>query len=148
MSDNLSSKTFAVLDHFGLFVSLAQRLAQSGARVLYQTPVDRYDRLNEGVIGDGMDGIEWCEEFWDHKADIDCYVFPDIRHSGLQNELRSQGLPVWGSQRGMKLEQAREFFLNKLSELGLDVPPYRVIVGVSNLAAYLKDKQDIWIKVS
>jgi len=141
-------RTFGVLDHFGLFVGLAQRLAESGARVLYSTPIDRYDRINEAIVGSGFDDFEWVEELWDFKKDIDCWVFPDIRHSGFQNELRSQGLPVWGSQMGMELEQSRGFFLRKLKELGLDVPPHTVVVGVSNLAAFLKDKKDVWIKVS
>lgn len=148
MSEDFSNKTFAVFDHFGLFVGLAQRLAKSGARVIYCTPVDRHDRLNEAVVGYGIDGIEWVEELWPYKNEIDCFVFPDIRHSGLQNELRSQNLPVWGSQTGMELEQSRGFFLKKLEELGLDVPPYETIAGLSNLAVFLKDKKDIWIKVS
>lgn len=148
MSENLSDKTFCVFDHFGLFVGLAQRLSKSGARVLYCTPVDRYDRLNEAIIGDGLDGIEWVEELWDNKKETDCFVFPDIRHAGLQNELREQGLPVWGSHYGMKLEQSRIFFLSKLKELGLDVAPHEIVVGVSNLKAFLHDKNDIWIKVS
>lgn len=148
MSEDLSSKCFCVLDHFGLFVGLAQRLSKSGARVLYCTPVDRYDRLNEAVIGVGMEGIEWVEEVWDKKKEIDAFVFPDIRHNGLQNELRSQGFPVWGSQQGMDLEQSRHFFLSKLKELGLDVPPHETVVGISNLKAFLKEKTDIWIKVS
>lgn len=147
MSDS-NKRCFCVFDHFGLFVGLAQRLAESGARVLYATPVDRYDRLDEAVIGDGLDGIEWIEEIWDHKKEVDCFVFPDIRHSGLQGELREQNYPVWGSQKGMALEQARQFFLKKLAELGLDVPPYEVVTGLSNLKAFLKDKKDIWIKVS
>jgi hypothetical protein len=148
VSENLSGKTFCVFDHFGLFVGLAQRLSKSGARVLYCTPVDRYDRLNEAIIGDGLDGIEWAEELWDNKKETDCFVFPDIRHAGLQNELREQGLPVWGSHQGMSLEQSRIFFLSKLKELGLDVAPHEVVVGVSNLKAFLRDKKDIWIKVS
>jgi hypothetical protein len=49
---------------------------------------------------------------------------------------------------GMELEQSRGFFLRKLKELGLDVPPHTVVVGLSNLAAFLKDKKDVWIKVS
>jgi hypothetical protein len=148
VNENLTSKCFCVFDHFGLFVGLAQRLAKSGARVLYQTPVDRHDRLNEAVIGSGVEGIEWVEEFWDFKSAIDCYVFPDIRHSGLQNELRSQNLPVWGSQKGMRLEQARIFFLDKLKELGLDVSPHQVVLGITNLRIFLKDKKDVWIKTS
>lgn len=148
MSNDLPDRTFCVFDHFGLFIGLAQRLAESGARVLYQTPVDRYDRLNEAIVGEGFEGVEWIEEFWSEKNKIDCFVFPDIRHEGLQNELRSQGLPVWGSHSGMDLEQKRNFFLKKLGELGLDVAPHQTIIGITNLTLFLKEKEDIWIKVS
>jgi hypothetical protein len=148
VSEDLSNRCFCVFDHYGLFVGLGQRLAKSGARVLYCTPVDRYDRITESVIGSGLEGVEWTEEFWGHINDIDCFVFPDIRHEELQGYLREQGHALWGSQDGMSLEQARMFFLIKLQELGLDVPPYETIKGVSNLGAYLKNKKDIWVKVS
>ena len=147
MSD-LSSKTFGVFDHYGLFTALARRLAQSGAKVFYATPVDRRDRITDAIVGDGMPDIVCVDELWTEKAKIDCFVFPDIRHSGLQAELRSQGLPVWGSQGGMQLEQNRQFFMAKLAELGLDVPDFDEIQGVTNLGLFLKDKSDIWIKVS
>ena len=48
----------------------------------------------------------------------------------------------------MILEQDRVFFMDKLAELGLDVPPYEKVTGLTNLALFLKDKEDIWIKVS
>ena len=147
MKENLSSETFAVCDHFGLFVSLSLRLAQTGARVIYSTPQDRYDRINEAVIGDGME-MEWTDDFWSKKKEATCIVFPDIRQQGMQSELRSQGYPVWGAQGGMALEQNRQLFLNKLKELGLDVPPHTEVTGLENLTAYLKDKKDIFIKVS
>lgn len=148
MSENISSKCFHIFDHRGLFVSLAKRLAQSGARVLYSTPEDRRDLITDVILGDGYTDIECVNDVWEHKKEVDCFVFPDIRHGGMQSELRSQGLPVWGSQRGMILEQDRLFFLEKLKELNLDVPPYSVIEGVTNLALFLKEKKDIWIKVS
>src|ERR1700746_1526713 len=110
MSEDYSGKCFCLMDHYGLFVGTAVRLAESGARVLYCTPVDRYDRINEAIVGDGFEGIEWVEEFWPLKKEIDCFCFPDIRHNGLQAELRSQGFAVWGSQGGMRLEQDRLFF--------------------------------------
>jgi hypothetical protein len=147
MSDAKTS-TFGICDHFGLFTSLAVRLAKSGARVLYSTPIDRRDSISEAIQGDGIQGVECVDDLWPHKKEIDTFVFPDIRHSGMQAELRSQGLAVWGSQDGMELEQNRQFFLSKLAELGLDVPPYTEIRGLSNLAAFLKNEKDIWIKVS
>ena len=48
----------------------------------------------------------------------------------------------------MALEQNRIFFLKKLKELGLDVPPYEIVHGLDALSEYLKDKKDIYIKVS
>jgi hypothetical protein len=145
---DLSSKTFLVFDH-GFFLPLARRLAQSGARVLYKTPYEKaFPSLNEGVIGDGFGDIQYCADFWPIKKEIDCFVFPDIYHAGLQMELRSQGFAVWGAGNAMALETNRLFFLNKLKELGLDVAPHVVIEGITALREFLKDKKDIFIKVS
>jgi hypothetical protein len=127
---------------------MARVLARSGARVYYNLPEDRRDTLNDAIIGDGMEDVRCVNSLWDVKNITDCFVFPDIRRQEEQKELRDQGLAVWGSQKGMSLEQDRLFFLEKLEELGLDVPPYEVVKGVSNLGAFLKSKKDIWIKVS
>jgi hypothetical protein len=148
MPIDLSSKTFGVFDHHSLFLPVALRLAESGARVLYQTPTDRRDSINEAIVGDGFPEIECCDDLWLVKKEVDCFVFPDVRHMGMQLELRSQGFPVWGAGRGMRLELDREFFLKKLAELGLDVPDYTVRVGLTELRNFLKSREDIYIKVS
>ena len=116
----------------------------------YQTPQDRRDLVTDAIIGDGMasKGIICIDDFWLIKSKIDTFVFPDIRHCGEQVELRSQGLPVWGAGMGMRLELDRVFFLQKLQQLGLDIPEYQVITGLTNLTHYLRDKKDIYIKVS
>ena len=150
---DLSSKTFLVKDHHGLFICLARRLAETGAKVFYQTPTDRRDGINEAVIGDGMAKSErgpivCVDDLWLVKRQVDCFVFPDIRHAGEQVELREQGYPVWGAGLGMQLELDRLFFLKKLEEFGLDVPPYEVVTGVSALREHLKDKENIWVKLS
>ena len=150
---DFSSTTFLVFDHHGLFVCLARRLAETGAKVFYQTPPDRQDKINEALIGYGMDKsehgpIQWCEDFWLIKDKIDCYIFPDVRHLGEQLELRQQGYPVWGAGWGMDLELDRLFFLEKLKEFGLSVPPHEVVVGIPALREFLKDKENIYIKTS
>ena len=147
MSD-FPTRCFCVCDHRGLFLGIARRLAGLGHRVLYNLPEDRRDTLNDAVIGDNIPGIECVDDIWHKKSEVDCFVFPDVRRLGEQLELRSQGYPVWGSGRGMVLEQDRLFFLEKLHELGLDVPPYEPVKGFTNLLLYLKDREDIWIKVS
>jgi len=144
----ISDKCFCVCDHRGLFVAIARRLAKSGARVLYNLPEDRRDTVTDAIIADGLKDVECVGDIWQHKDEVDCFVFPDIRRYGEQYELKKQGKAVWGSQRGMILEQDRLFFLEKLQELGLDVPPHEPILGLKNLSVYLKYKEDIWIKVS
>ncbi len=148
MSDDLSTKTVLVFDH-GFFLPLARKLAESFGRVLYHTPWEKaYPVLNEGIIGAGFGDIKRCDDFWPLKKEIDLFVFPDIYHAGLQEELRSQGFRVWGAGNGMRLEINRQFFLEKLAELGLAVAPHREITGLSELAKYLRDKTDQFIKVS
>ncbi len=147
MSD-LSHKCFCVVDHHGLFVDIARRLAESGSRVFYHTPEDKRDLINDAVVGAGLPGVTCCDDFWLVKDHVDCFVFPDIRHEGEQKELRDQGFAVWGAGAGMNLELDRLFFLEKLEELGLDVPPYTVIYGLDDLTKFLKDKENIWIKFS
>lgn len=147
--NSISTKTFCVVDH-GAFLPVAQRLADSGAKVYYHNPswMKAYPIMDEAIIGDGYPDFECAPDLWNIKDKVDCFVFPDIYHMGLQKELRKQGFPVWGSGAGMALETDRVFFLGKLEELGLDVPPHEVIVGITNLRAFLKDKKDIWIKMS
>ena len=150
MSCDLTTKTFLVKDN-GFFLPFARRLAETGARVLFQPTWEKaYPTLNDGVLGDGFPkgDIETCLDFWPLKGKIDCFVFPDLGHMGLQRELRDQGFAVWGAGTGMRLEQDREFFLRKLSALGLDVPPCIVKVGITSLREYLMAEEDIWIKMS
>jgi hypothetical protein len=148
VSDDLATKTCLVFDH-GFFLPLARKLAESFGRVLYYTPWEKsYPVLNEGIIGAGFGDLVRCDDFWPVKNEIDLFVFPDIYHAGLQTELHEQGFRVWGAGAGMRLETNRQFFLEKLAELGLAVAPHREITGLSNLAAYLRDKTDQYIKVS
>ncbi len=145
---DLSKKTFGVHDHQGLFLPIAKRLGESGAKVYYQTPQDRRDSVNEAVIGDGIDGVTWCDDLWMVKSKVDAFVFPDLRNMGMQLELRAQGYPVWGAAKAMRLELDREFFLKKLGELGLDVAPHVIVVGLKALEHYLDGTDDVYIKVS
>jgi len=149
MSCDLPNTTFAVIDH-GSFLPLARALARHGSRVIYHRPEweKAFPTFNDAVIGDGFPEIEWCDDIWKVKSDVDVFVFPDIYHMGLQAELKQQGYPVWGAQSGMRLEINRQFFLGTLKDLGLDVPPFEVVVGISALRDHLKDRKDIFIKVS
>jgi hypothetical protein len=143
-----SDITALVFDH-GLFLPVAQTLAGKFKRVLYHTPWEEsFPQISKCVIGSDVSGVERCEDFWPLIDEIDLFVFPDIQHGGLQSYLKSIGKPVWGSGTADKLEINRRKFLNFLDESGLHVPPHKVRYGVTELRDYLKDKEDVYIKIS
>jgi hypothetical protein len=146
----LSEATALVFDH-GLFVTLAERLARNGfGRVLYHSPYEEgFSKLNSAILGYGLDGVERINDIWSVKDDVDIWVFPDIEHGGLQLELESQGRAVWGSRKGDSLELFREKFHRVLEQVGLDVPKYRTIQGLTKLSEFLKSNDGPWfIKIS
>jgi hypothetical protein len=148
MNDDLSSKTACVVDH-GLFVHIALCLAEKFGKVFYVGPSERLmPHLADAVVGDGFDKIERVTDLWKVKSQCDCFVFPDIGFAGEQEELKSQGLAVWGHHGADVLEVNKGRFLKTLAELGMEVPPYEIVVGLTNLRKHLWDLEDKWIKVS
>ncbi len=149
MMTDLSSKTALVVDH-GLFIPLAHRLAKNGfGRVLYYSPWEEgFSKIYRAILGDGYGDIERCEDIWEVKDQVDCFVFPDVGMDGLQLELEAQGKRVWGSRGASNLELDRPLLLKTLYELGLDVPKYQRVVGIENLRAHLKDRENVYIKIS
>lgn len=145
---DISQVTFCVVDN-GLFAPVAHRLAKDAKRVLYYTNAERgFPKLSDYIVGDGFSDIERCDDIWEVKNEVSCFVFPDIQHSGLQLELESQGFPVWGSRAADSLEIDREHFLDVLGEIGLKVPDHDIIKGLTNLRLFLHDKEDKFIKIS
>ena len=140
--------TCCMVDH-GAYLPLAHKLAQSFKRVLYYTPWEEaYPTVNKCCLGDGFYEIERCDDFWGAKGEIDLFVFPDILHGGLQEELRGQGFPVWGSGYGDSLETDRIKFLEALSESGLEIPKMVEVRGITNLRLHLTELEDKYIKIS
>ncbi len=98
------SETTALVYDGGMFVELALVMARQCKRVLYQCSIEQpYPKLHEACIGDGIEGIERVRDFWDHKDEIDLFIFPDCANAGLQKELVSQGLPVWAAKAAASL---------------------------------------------
>lgn len=144
----IDKATALVFDH-SLFIPIAKRLAKSFKRVLYHCPSEKAFRtLNESIIGDGYADIEMCDDIWACKDEVDCWIFPDIQHAGLQKELESQGRLVWGSRGADSLEIQRDKFLRTLKEIGLPVPKQTTVIGLLKLSEYLADKEDKYIKIS
>ena len=145
----VSDVVFCIVDH-GLFaVPWAQRLAKEAKHVYLHTPWEEgFSTINKAIIGDGFAGIERCNDIWKIKNKVDCFVFPDIQHSGLQLELESQGFPVWGARAGDSQELDRELFLKTLKRVGLEVPEHEVVTGLPALRQALRDKEECYIKIS
>lgn len=141
-----------VVDFAMVGVPMAERLARrpNGFKKVYlfQEWEEDYSTLNKAIMGDGYQEFERVADLWDIKDECDLFVFPDVQRSGLQLELERQGKLVWGSRDGDCQELDRELFLKTLSEVGLEVPPHEIKVGVNELRSFLRDKEDYYIKVS
>lgn len=137
-----------VCDH-GQFIEVARALGRQVAKCYYWSPADRsLPMIQEAVIGDGFDEIERVKSVWDVASRCDFFVFPDIGMCGLQRELISQGEAVWGARESDSLESNRGKFLRALKKCGLEVPRNETVVGLTNLRLFLKDKEDMYVKIS
>lgn len=148
----ISEITAGYIDCEGLNLALAQKLSQSYKRVLYHDENEEaFDTVNAAMIGDSHpedERLERVDDIWLRKKECDLFIFPDSKSAGMQLELESQGYPVWGSRRSIFLEHSRETFIRVLQDLGLEVPPYERIVGITALCEYLKDRENQIVKVS
>lgn len=143
----MSELHFRVVDH-GLFLPVALRLARDAARVSYWTPCERDFPTCHDDIGDGFPNLQRVDSIWENRDEVDCFVFPDIGFVEEQLLAKEMGYPVWGTMGGCELEVKRGLFLKTLEDIGLPVPEHSVVRGIANLKAYLKDKEDRYIKVS
>jgi len=145
---DVSQSTALIFDH-GLFLPLAQRLVGHFKRVLYHCPVsESFPKMERYLIGDGYDGVERVDDIWKVMPEVTTAIFPDIYDSGLQLHLESIGISVWGSRNADSLEINRDKFMRVLKEVGLEVPKFERVVGLTKLGEYLKDKEDKYIKIS
>lgn len=138
------------IDH-GLFLPLARHLGETFKRVMYYSPWERSSPVvHDCVVGDGFDEIERCDDIFlpIDAGEVDLVVCPDVLHAGLQLHLESIGIPVWGSRRADSIELNRGKFLRILGEVGLEVPVYEKIIGTKALAEHLKNREDVYIKLS
>ena len=146
---NLSEITCCVVDK-GLFPHVALKLSETYKRVYYWSPWEEaFSMVAKGIIGDGF-GPKMIRvgNIWDVKDECDLFVFTDIGFSGEQAELVRQGVPVWGHHGADILEWHRGKFLDALETLGLDVPEFEKIKGLSALKEHLRDKTDRYIEIS
>lgn len=147
---DFKSKTVLVYDQ-GIFVEIARRLAEDFGRVIYFADwTSGYPSSRMLLVGAGDDTFERIEDPWPliEADEIDLYVFPDVYQGGLQSYLRSQGKRVWGCGRGAELELDRPKSKEMTAKAGVNVGPFKEVIGLDALRKYLKTHHDSWIKIN
>ena len=146
--NDFSDRTVLVRDGNGLFFNLAVALSKQFGRVLYTTPGDQeYPTLRELCLGDGFDNVVRTNDYLERVGEIDLFCFPGCGFIGEQVLLRGMGKRVFGSGRGTEMEAYRTRFYRKLAELGLDVPDYVEVRGLTKLAEHLRPLSNKYLKI-
>jgi hypothetical protein len=148
---DFSDITALVLD-FGTFISLADKLSKRYKKVYYHSPVEaEYRDCKDCVIGDNIHRVERVDDYLDpyFVTKLDLVVVPDIGFNGTQKLFRSLGIAVWGSMGADSMELYRTKFLRFLEENNLPIIHSEKIVGLTNLALYLKEcTGKKWVKIN
>lgn len=135
----------------GTFYPVAERLSRDYKKVYYHKPNgESFQTVACACLGAGNPNVEYLDDFWEKRDEIDLFVFPDCADWGLQKELERQCFPVWGSKDAGKLEQYRGKWLDFCKAMDLPMPKTERIRGLTNLAAYLKEHEGekLFIKIS
>lgn len=151
MDVNLKNKSVLIADH-GLFMELAPRLAREYGEVKLFVPwVSGYPKAAPAFVGTGLPGVKRVETFWDHVADADVVVFPDLYFADWQEVVAGRfDKPVWGHRRAELLELDRWGTRRMQKRRGIGAPRTKFLVGVDALEEYLRDPrhEDRWVKIS
>ena len=147
--ENLKDKTLLFYDINGHYVSFAQRLARDFGHVLYYTNwKSSYPSSNDILVGEGLDEIERINNFYEYIDVADIFFFADCYDGDLQVYLQSIGKRVWGARNGDELELDRMGTIKLMKKLGMPTPDVTPVIGLSKLREYLKEHEDIWVKMS
>jgi len=152
MSEYLGTKTAMVIAP-GMYMKCAECLARKFKKVYYHDPFWRtaFPKFTQAQMGEGLlktEGVEKVNDVWNYVDEVDLFVFPDCGFSDWSEYLKSIGKRVWASGRADELELDRTGTLEYLKELGLEVPEYTNVKGLTNLREFLKNKKDVYIKLN
>lgn len=147
---DLSRKTVLFFDASAGYTHMAEAVIPDFGRVLYHSIYETaFPHPKNYLPGSGISGLERVDDFYEALEVADLVVFTDVGNDGLQEYLRHQGMPVFGSGNGGKLEQDRLLLKSTCKKAGIDVGPYFVIRGIDNLREYLsQNPEEVYIKVS
>ena len=146
---NLKEKTVLVVCN-PLFASMAERMSRAFGRTLLYIPhAGSFPTMNHALVGYGLPGVELVESvFGPHFEEVDLFLFCDLGHAPLQIQLEKMGKRVFGTRNGEEMEVYRELCKEHMESLGLPVQPWTVITGVDALREYLKEHEEVHIKIN
>ncbi|HTQ09305.1 MAG TPA: hypothetical protein VMI31_04470, partial [Fimbriimonadaceae bacterium] len=133
----------------GLFVELAITLIPSFGRVFYFNEwMSAFPKSNSTLVGQGVPGLTKVRSPFEIVDDVDLWVFPDVYYGPLQKHLVDLGKRVWGGRMGENLELDRAWSKRTCADAGIDIGPFKVITGLDALREFLRENDDVFVKVS
>lgn len=146
---DVSRKTVLFWDASASYTHVAESVVEEFANVLYFVPWERgFSVARDFLPGLGIPGIERVPDFFDALDRADLVVFTDVGQPGLQEYLRKQGMPIFGSARAAELERDRWRLKQTLQGAGIDYSDGFLIRGLETLRRLLQRQEDLWVKFS
>ena len=133
----------------GIFGHFAERLAKTYKKVYLVTPwISAFPKYNLTHVGYGVENVHIVDSIYGpHFLEADLFFYPDIYFGPEQEHLISLGKKVWGCRTGECLELSRRGMKSILTALDLPVGKFAHIVGMDNLRAYLKEHNNVHVKI-
>ena len=148
---DLSDKTVLFYDASAGYSHMAEAVVGDFARVLYHVPWDAaFPSVRNYIPGTGLDGVERVEDFFDVLDGVDLVVFADVGNSGLQQWLRRQGMPVFGSGAADRLERDRWYLKSVCKRFDIQAADAIPVTGIENLRQILgaMENEEVHVKLS
>jgi hypothetical protein len=147
-TDNLKEKTVLVYG-LGQEVEFAIRLSRDFKKVYYYNEWrDGFPVVKKAMVGEGMEGIERVDSFFDKIDESDLVVFFDTLTGDIAEYLRKKGKRVFGCGQAEKLELNRFLGRKVQKTVGLPTQKTEKIVGMDNLRSHLKKTSDKFVKLN
>ena len=146
---DVSRKTVLFWDASASYTHVAESVVGEFAAVLYFSPWEKGFSVSRDFLpGMGVAGVERVPDFFDALGRADLVVFSDVGMGGLQEFLRAQGMPVFGSGRASVLERDRWKLKDELRSHEIDYSDGYLIHGLDTLRRLLERQNDLYIKYS
>jgi len=146
---DVSRKTVLFWDASASYTHVAESVVGQFAKVLYFVPWERgFSVARDYIPGLGLDDVERVPDFFDALDRSDLVVFSDVGQPGLQEYLRKNGMPVFGSARTGELERDRWLLKSTLRKADLDYSDGYLIQGFDKLRKLLETHDDLYVKFS